>query len=177
MHAVVYWGRLLGATWVGSWPSHTLRNAFYRSVLGICLPRDSIIYWKARFFGHSGLSIGHHSIIGDGAFLDMRNGITIGDHVNIASEVRIWTAEHDIESLSLATTGGAVVISDRAFLGSRVTVLPGVTIGEGTVVGAGAVVTKDLPAWTVCFGTPARPVRERRRDEYVVSTSERALFQ
>ncbi|WP_084142688.1 acyltransferase [Cellulomonas cellasea] len=177
VHAVVYWGLLWCATVVGNVPSHTLRNAFYRHVLKITLPRTSIVYWGARFFGRGGLVIGHHTIVGDHAFLDSRRGLTIGNNVNIASELRVWTAEHDVDVPGLPTTGAPVTIGDLCFIGSRVTILPGVTIGEGVVVGAGAVVTKDLPPWTVCFGVPARPVRARARSEYTLSTSERALFQ
>lgn len=177
VHAVIYWGRLWGAMVVGTLPSHTLRDAYYRQVLRVDLPRTSIIYWGARFFGHGGLTIGHHSIVGDHAFLDSRRGLVIGDNVSIASEVRIWTAEHDIDADGLPTTGAPVTIGNLCFIGSRVTILPGVTIGEGVVVGSGAVVTKDLPPWTVCFGVPARPVRARQPRSYELSTVERALFQ
>jgi acetyltransferase-like isoleucine patch superfamily enzyme len=177
LHGVKYFGLLWIATLVGHFPSHAVRNWFYRACLGIELPRTSIIYWGARFFGLNGITIGKNSIVGDHAFLDGRFGIVIGSNVNIASEVRIWTEEHDIASPNFATIGAPVRICDYAFIGSRVTILPGVKIGEGAVVGAGAVVAKDIPAWAVAFGIPARVVRERPRVNYTLSTETRALFQ
>jgi len=177
LHSVKYWGLLWLATVVGHVPFHWVRNLVYRHGLGVTLPKSSIIYWGSRFFGLRGIDIGEHTIVGDHAFLDGRRGITIGNNVNIASEVRIWTAEHDVYSADFATIGGPVRIGSWAFIGSRVTILPGVTIGEGAVIGAGAVVTKDIPPWTIAFGVPARPVRERPKQSYTLQTSERALFQ
>lgn len=174
---VKYWGLLWIATLMGGVPSHTLRNTFYKWGLGVELPKSSIIYWRARFFGLNGLIVGENSIIGDHAFLDGRNGIRIGNNVNIASEVRIWTAEHDVYADDFGQIGGAVSIGDYAFIGSRVTILPGVTIGEGAVVGAGAVVSRDIPAWKIAFGVPAKPVRDRPRMEYTLKTAKKALFQ
>ena len=55
-------------------------------------------------------------------------------------------------------------IGDRAWLGSRALVLPGVTIGEGAVVAAGAVVTSDVPAYAVVGGVPARAIGARPRE-------------
>ncbi|MDV8146987.1 acyltransferase [Arthrobacter sp. B10-11] len=174
---IKYWGLLWLATLLGNVPSHALRNAFYRRGLGIRLPQSSIIYWRARFFGLKGISIGESSIVGDHAFLDGRNGIHIGSNVNIASEVRIWTAEHDVFADDFGQIGGPVVINDYAFIGSRVTILPGVTIGEGAVIGAGAVVTKDIAAWTIAFGIPAKSVKARPRVQYTLQTTKKALFQ
>lgn len=174
---VKYWGLLWLAAMIGNVPSHAIRNAFYRNFLRIKLPKSSIIYWRARFFGIDGLSVGENSIIGDHAFLDCRNGITIGENVNIASEVRIWTAEHDVYSDEFAQTGGGVSIGSHAFIGSRVTILPGVSIGEGAVIGAGAVVSKDIAPWTIAFGVPAKAVKSRPRVDYKLQTSKKALFQ
>jgi maltose O-acetyltransferase len=109
--------------------------------------------------------------------LDSRNGINVGSNVNIASEVRIWTAEHDVFSDTFAQTGGPVCIGDFAFIGSRVTILPGVTIGEGAVVGAGAVVSKDIAPWTIAFGVPAKSIKARPRVEYRLQTAKKAFFQ
>ncbi len=54
-----------------------------------------------------------------------------------------------------------VVIEDDVWIGSRVTILPGVTIGRGSVVGAAAVVTKDVPPYSVVAGNPAKVVKTR----------------
>lgn len=155
--------RLLLLTWTGSVPSHRFRNAVYRRS-GLRLPRTSAIHWRARFFAPEGVSVGEHTTIGNDAFLDGRSGIEIGSCVNIAAEVRIYTREHDIDDPWFAETGGPVMIEDYAYLGTRVTVLPGIRIGRGAVVATGAVVTTDVPPYTLVGGVPARPIRERAHD-------------
>lgn len=55
-----------------------------------------------------------------------------------------------------------VVIGDDVWLGARVMVMPGVTIGDGAIIAAGAVVTKDIPAFAIAAGVPAKVVGERR---------------
>ncbi|MGO8805955.1 MAG: acyltransferase, partial [Candidatus Bathyarchaeia archaeon] len=131
------------------------RHPIYRHIFKIGLPKDSIIYCGCRFFYPKGVKLGHHSIVGDHAFLDGRKGVTIGNNVNIAGEVRIFTAEHDPESPTFAVKGGPVVIEDWVYISSQVTILPDVTIGEGAVVASGAVVTKDVAPWTMVGGGPS----------------------
>lgn len=58
-----------------------------------------------------------------------------------------------------------VYIGDDVWIGDRVTVLPGVHIGNGCIIAAGAVVTKDVPEYTVAAGVPARVVKERRNGD------------
>ena len=62
------------------------------------------------------------------------------------------------------TSRGDIVLEDDVWLGLQVCVMDGVTIGKGAVVGAGSVVTKDIPAYTVAAGVPARVIRERRNE-------------
>jgi maltose O-acetyltransferase len=92
--------------------------------------------------------------------------ITIGDDVQIGSNVQLLTPTHPVEPGLRRDKWEAakpIIIGDNAWIGSGAIVLPGVTIGENTVVGAGAVVTRDLPANVVAVGNPARVVR--RLDE------------
>ena len=88
------------------------------------------------------------------------------DHAipDIAAEVRIYTREHDIDDPQFAEIGGPVVIEDYAYIGTRVTIMPGVRIGCGAVVASGAVVTKDVPPYMLVGGVPARVIRERSHD-------------
>jgi maltose O-acetyltransferase len=88
--------------------------------------------------------------------------ITIGDDVQIGTNVQLLTPTHPVEpSLRRQKWEAAkpITIGDNVWLGSGAIVLPGVTIGENTVVGAGAVVTRDLPPDVVAVGNPARIVR------------------
>jgi len=109
--------------------------------------------------------------------LDGRLGLNIGNNVNIAGEVRIYTMEHDINSQTFGGSGGPVVIHDWAYIGTRVTILPGITIGEGAVVASGAVVTKDVAPWTMVGGIPAKFIRNRPTVKYTLNTKSRAYFQ
>ena len=155
--------RLYLLTLLGNVPSHSVRNFFYQRS-GMSIDKTSSLHWKARFFAPEGLTVGKHCTLGNDGFYDARAGITIGDCVNIAAEVRIYTREHDIDSPDFAEVGGAVLIEDYVYIGTRVTILPGVTIRRGAVVASGAVVAKDVPEYTLVGGVPAKPIRERSRD-------------
>lgn len=76
-----------------------------------------------------------------------------------------------------AAVGSPVRIENYFFIGSSVTILPGVSIGEGAAIGAGAAVTKDIQDWAAAIGIPEKAVRERPRVCYMLSKETRALFQ
>jgi maltose O-acetyltransferase len=84
--------------------------------------------------------------------------------------VAIFSLEHDPQSLTFANRGAPVNIADYVFIGARAIILPGVTIDEGAVIAAGAVVTKDVPAYSIVGGVPAQLIGERRHDlEYTLN--------
>ncbi len=176
-NAMAYWFYHYLANLAGNVNVHAIRHRLYRHLFGVKLPKSSILYCYARFFHPWGVRIGEHSIIGDHAFLDGRLGLHIGNNVNIAGEARIYTLEHDIASPTFAGTGGPVVIKDRAYVGTRVTILPGVTIGEGAVIASGAVVTRDVAPWTMVGGVPAKYIKDRPVVKYTLDTVHRAYFQ
>ena len=76
----------------------------------------------------------------------------------------IFTREHDVQSTDFAETGAPVTIGDFVYIGTRVTILPGVDIGEGTVVATGAVVTRTVEPFTIVGGVPAVEIGRRRQD-------------
>jgi maltose O-acetyltransferase len=89
--------------------------------------------------------------------------VTIGDDVQIATNVQLLTAWHPVDPAARRDkweAGSPITIGDNVWLGGGVIVCPGVTIGDNTVVGAGAVVVRDLPANVVAVGNPARVIRE-----------------
>jgi maltose O-acetyltransferase len=156
--------RLYLAFLTGRVPSHRFRLFMYRHVFGMKIGKHSAFHWRARFYAPECITIGDHSIVGYDAFFDGRYRLTIGNNVNIAGEVAIFTAQHDPEAADFHMVGAPVVIGDHAYIGTRVTILPGVTIGEGAVVATGAVVAKDVAPYTMVGGIPAKYIKDRRRD-------------
>jgi len=149
---------------VGLFPSHCCRRFFYR-LAGIKIGKGSTIHTKARFYDPRNISIGEDSIIGEGIVLDGRDKLSIGNHVDIASEVMIYNSEHDINNESFSATTAPVKIEDYVFIGPRVIILAGVTIGRGAIVSAAAVVTKDVPPYAIVGGVPAKIIGERRNKD------------
>ena len=173
---------ILGEFWlyilriVGFIPIHSLRKLFY-IISGIKLPFNSTIHLEANFFKPSNITIGQNSIIGYRTFLDGRGTLSVGNHVDIASEVLIYTDEHDINSLDFGNSYGPVVIKDYVFIGPRAIILPGVTIGKGAVVAAGAVVTKDIPDYEIWGGVPAKKISARKINNPSYKLGRPMLFQ
>lgn len=125
---------------------------------------SSVIYGKFRMRAPNRIRIGNGSVIGHYCSLDGRNGLFIGDNVNISSEVMIWTMDHDHNSSSFKTSGGPVRINNHVWVSTRAIILPGVELGEGSVVAAGAVVTKNVEKFTVVGGIPAKEIGKRSKD-------------
>lgn len=159
---------------VGHIPSHTLRNFIYR-LAGMKL--DGAIHMWARFYNPKNITIGADTIIGDQVFLDGRAKLTIGSHVDIASEVMIYNSQHDLNSEDFHAREESVEVGDYAFIGPRAIILPGVKIGRGAVVAAGAVVTRDVPDFAIVGGVPAKVIGERANKNPHYRLGRARLFQ
>ncbi len=93
--------------------------------------------------------------------------VTIGDGVRIASHAALYGFNHTFDDLDAPIwiqplTVEGIVIEDDVWIGTHVVVCDGVTVGAHSVVAAGAVVTRDVPPWSVVAGVPARVLRDRR---------------
>src|SRR3989338_7803151 len=147
---------LLLVTWAGLVPCH---------------------YFRLFFYALAGVKIGKGSILGDNIFLDGRDKLIIGDHVDIASGVMILNSEHDINSEDFKAISAPVEIGDFVFIGPRAIILPGVKIGKGAVVAAGAVVTKDVADFAIVGGVPAVVIGERKTKDLHYKLGRARLFQ
>jgi acetyltransferase-like isoleucine patch superfamily enzyme len=142
-------------------PFHSIRNLIWK-IAGIKLGKKSTLHTGIRVFDPRNIRIGTGTIIGYASFIDGRDQVEIGNHTDIASEVMIYSSEHDIHSIDFHATLAPVKIGDYVFIGPRAIILAGVTIGDGAVVGAGAVVTKDVEPYTIVGGVPAKVIGERQ---------------
>lgn len=113
-------------------------------------------------------AVGKYVSIGEGTYANMNLTliddwqITIGKHVLIGPNVTLCTTGHSIHPKHRADGmySFPITIEDNVWLGANVIVLPGVTIGENSVIGAGSVVTRDIPANVIAFGSPCKVYRE-----------------
>lgn len=163
-------------TLVGYIPIHSVRVALY-ILDGVRVGKKSHLHMGIEFFNPSGVSIGEGTVIGKNAFLDGRDKLKIGQYVDIASDVLIYNSEHDINSEDFRVIKAPVTIGDYVFVGPRVIILPGVTIGEGAVIAAGAVVTKDVSAYAIVGGVPAKVIGERQAKNLHYKLGRSRLFQ
>jgi acetyltransferase-like isoleucine patch superfamily enzyme len=110
------------------------------------------------------LVLGAGAYIGIGALICARDSISIGNNVLIAEYVTIRDQDHDFGPGKITSKAGfstaAIVIGNNVWLGAKVTVTKGVSIGDNSIIGANSVVTRDIPANVIAAGVPARIVRE-----------------
>jgi acetyltransferase-like isoleucine patch superfamily enzyme len=106
------------------------------------------------------ITLGKRVFINSGCKFQDQGGLVIGDDCLIGHNTVLATLNHDLAPSRRADMHPAPVIVGRnVWIGSNVTVLPGVTIGDNAVVAAASVVTKDVPENTIVVGSPARVVR------------------
>ena len=163
------------------------RTARIRNIAGdnqrIRIGSESIIQGELAVFAHGGdIQIGEWCFVGEQARIWSAGSITIGNRVLIAHAVNVFdnlthpirAADRYAQFRQIAKSGHPrdislgerpVRIEDDAWIGAGAFVLRGVTVGNGAIVAAGAVVTKDIPAYCMAAGNPARIVRELSAEE------------
>jgi len=115
----------------------------------------------------AGITIGRNCFLGEYNVIRGQGGVTIGNDVYTGPMVKIVAVNHVFDSLDRpireqGVTAQGIVIEDDVWLGAGVTVVDGVTVGRGSIIGAGAVVTSDIPPYSIAVGIPAKPVKDRR---------------
>jgi acetyltransferase-like isoleucine patch superfamily enzyme len=172
-----YWNDAVTAKiyWLSFIPSHSFRRFIFR-LAGVSIGSGSSLHSGVRFYNPGNVRLGDDSIIGYSVTLDGRAPLTIGDHVDVASEVMIYNSEHNIHDPEFGPIEAPVTIEDYVFIGPRATIMPGVTIGKGAVIAASAVVTKDVPPNTIMGGVPAKPIGERQLTDYHYRLGRPRLF-
>ena len=144
---------------------HFIRWLFFKISLKK-IGRDSLIDYKCFLRYPWKVSIGNNVAINRGCELypSMKSEdgyICLEDNVVLGPKVIIFSAGHDYISLDLPDISAPVTIRSYAWIGGNTTILPGVTIGEGAVIGAGSVVVKDIPAYSIAVGNPAKVIKKR----------------
>lgn len=159
--------------------------------------QDVIIWPLAKIVSPEVISIGDSVIIDDFVFIMGGTKTSIGSFIHIASftsiigggelimedfaglsgGIRLYTGNEDYLGGCLTNPAvpfpyrvpirSFVYIKKHAIIGANAVVLPGIIIGEGAVVGANSLVTKDCEPWTIYVGSPAKPLRARRKDRII----------
>jgi acetyltransferase-like isoleucine patch superfamily enzyme len=126
--------------------------------------------YNFRHLPHAGIRIGRDSLIGEFNVLRGQGGISIGDRVYTSPLVQLVAVNHVFcdprrPFVEQGITAQGITVEDDVWIGAGAIVTDGVHIGQGAVVAAGAVVTEDVPPYTVAAGIPARVVKTISGDE------------
>lgn len=168
-------------------PSFSLANRARRALWGVVYallfrpsPRP-LHAWRATLLRLFGAQIGAHVHVYAKAKVWAPWNLRIDDNVGVADDAELYTmalihiktravisqgaylcaGTHDYESPDFQLVALPITVGERAWVCAQAFVGPGVTVGDGAVIGARSVVTRDLPAWTVCAGNPCRPLKPR----------------
>jgi putative colanic acid biosynthesis acetyltransferase WcaF len=115
----------------------------------------------ARIWVPWNLQMDDWSVIGGSAEIYNLAPVSIGANAIVSQRAYVCTATHDYTRADFPLYSRPVTIEASAWVAAGAFIAPGVHVGEGSVVGACSVVTKDVPAWTICAGNPCRPIKPR----------------
>lgn len=155
--------RKLSLAYIGSELIPVQMRTKLLNILGAKLDPTATI-WPDCHIRSTDISMGEESFINEGFFFDGTASFSVGKNVRAGQFLRIITGTHDIGPSShrciIEAVHGNVVIEDGCWIGANVTILPGVTVGQGCVVGANSLLNTSTEPNGLYVGTPARRIRD-----------------
>ena len=146
-------------------------RVFLLTIIGAKIGKSTIAhnvkFSNAYQKGYSNLSIGSYSFLGEEVMIDLSGKVILEDHVTLSSRSTIIThtnvgyKNHPLQRYFPRFVKDTK-LKRGCFVGTGAIIMPGVVVGECAIVGAGAVVTKNVPDWTVVAGVPAKKIRKIR---------------
>jgi putative colanic acid biosynthesis acetyltransferase WcaF len=158
----VLWGpfKLLFLRGTGRWLSPVriaVLRLFGAQIETPALVMDGVLVWHPW-----SLTLKRYCTVGRGVEIYNFAHVTVGEQALVSQGTYLCSASHDFEDPTMPLVYRPITIGAQSWVAANCFVGPGVTVGEGAVVGAHSVVVKDVPAWTVVAGNPARIIRARR---------------
>jgi putative colanic acid biosynthesis acetyltransferase WcaF len=141
-------------------PLHAWRALVLR-LFGARLGASCHVYPGARIWAPWNLVMDDQASLGDGVVCYNIATITVGRRAIVSQGAQLCTGTHDYEDPAFQLVAKPIAIGADAWICAEAFLSPGVTIGEGAVIAARALVTRDMPAWMVCAGMPAKPIKPR----------------
>lgn len=146
---------------------NALKSAYLRTIFRAKIGKRVIYYPGIWIFTGQNLIIGDDVDFAHGVLVTTGGGVTIGDRTLIGYGAKILSSNHRIPPVpqrifNSGHVDAPVRIGPDVWIGANSTILPGVSVGEGAVVAAGSVVTKNVPAWSIVGGVPAKVIRQRQ---------------
>jgi putative colanic acid biosynthesis acetyltransferase WcaF len=138
-------------------------RCFLLRLFGARIGRDNFIYPKVKIWAPWLLHTEEVVTIADGAEIYNPGGISLGHHTIISQDAYLCGATHDYNSPDFNYVMKTIRTEAYVWICARAIVLPGVSCGCGSVLGAGSVTSRSMDAWCVYAGNPARMVKERKR--------------
>ena len=149
----------------------TYRNAFISRFLmeSFIMTPISVRKWRPWLVRRMGAHVGKNVAIGDHVRIDSGHAdmIYIEDYVQLTGGCRVLAHKRDLTDYHVGDNAAdfgykvePVRLCKGCQIGMESMIMPGVTVGEGAIVGAGSLISKDIPAWTIAVGRPAKVVKE-----------------
>ncbi len=134
---------------------------FWLRAFGARIGKGVFIHQRARILRPWNVVLHNNVGIGDRTALYSLGIIEIGSGSTVAQEAYICAGTHDFSKKEYPLMTAKITVGEEVFIGARAFVMPGLRIGDGAIVGACSVVTRDIPARSVCAGSPARKIKDR----------------
>lgn len=134
---------------------------FILRCFGATIGKEVHVYPSARIYFPWKLTVGDWSAIGEHALIYNLGPVTIGSRVTISQRAHLCAGTHDHTDPTLPLVKPPITVKDQVWICADAFIGPDVVVEEGAVVGARAVVTKEVAAWTIVAGNPARRIRDR----------------
>lgn len=157
---------LWGICWLllAQWLPRSLGCGWKRFLLrcfGAKLSDTAVVYSGTRVYAPWKLEMGKHSCLADGVDCYNVDTVRIGDNTTVSQKSYLCTASHDITKPNLPLVTAPIIIEDQVWVGADAFIGMGVTVKQGAVIGARASVYKNVEAWTVVGGNPAKVIKKR----------------